>query len=197
VEPEKYPHEAEPWLSAVTLPEVLVRGWTSEQRKLRAAAVGLDVDFPWADWVLAEGHADREARRFATGQAIQYSAEMKRRKARAEIKRDGPRADVARSALRTLRNVPRTSAANPWIRAERKPGGATRRRVVTRPREGRSTRRTRSTRGSPSDDPHPAEPPPDSDLNWVWREALDRFETRSEFRTLARLRDGMTKGGSL
>lgn len=53
-----------------------------------------------------------------------------------------------------------------------------------RPRERAGSRR-RVTRGSPTGDDPPEPPPPDSDLNRVWREALDRFETVEEYRVLA------------
>jgi hypothetical protein len=59
-------------------------------------------------------------------------------------------------------------------------------RREARPREQRPSARRRVTRGSPSSDPSEPEPP-DTDLNRVWREARDRFETAEEYRTLARL----------
>jgi hypothetical protein len=97
-----------------------------------------------------------------------------------------PPADVAmREVLRLERTVTMRNLNARRAPAARLPVIA-RPRACSRPREQRHRCRRRVTRGSPPDDPSEL-PPPDSDLNLVWREALDRFETAEEFRTLGRL----------
>jgi hypothetical protein len=125
---------------------------------------------------------------------IDDAVEFERRLARYG---DWPPADVAmREAKRQEMIVVARNCAH---RRAPEPRQTVRTRVFRRPRERQAVGGRRTRVRSP-DDPDPSPDPPrplvaaarrvedsgDTDLNIVWREALDRFETADEFRILAR-----------